>query len=222
MKNTYSSKQIFGKLTYLHWLFHQEKRNGVRSHDSIKHTEKGQGRVLTLLKRIPEISTADLAYLLDIRQQSLNELLIKLEKSGYIVRDRSEEDKRVLLVKITEKGKSIEQEDFDYSVLFSCFSQEDQDIFGDYLTRLIDELEKRLRAKGERLPNWMENDWSDMTDQEFLRMMHEHIGKFHHHGIHNHRNHEEHARHSYNEHDHHNHDRHGRCLDRQHHRRSDD
>lgn len=50
-------------------------------------------------------SFADLSYLLGIRQQSLN----KLEKSGYVERRPSEADRRVMVVHLTEKGKTIQQ-----------------------------------------------------------------------------------------------------------------
>ncbi len=53
-------------------------------------------------------SFADLSYLLGIRQQSLNEPLNKLEKSGYVERRPSEEDRRVMVVHLTEKERTIQ------------------------------------------------------------------------------------------------------------------
>ncbi len=173
MENTYSSKQLFVKLSYLHWLLERKMWSSSRRYGVVAQAAKGQGRVLALLKRMPEVSTAELAYLLDMRQQSLNELLIKLEKSGYIARERSEEDKRVLLVKITEKGKAVKQEESDYSSVFESLTPEEQNRFGDYLVRVIADLEKRLNAEDERLPRRMGRDWSDFTEEEFSRMMDE-------------------------------------------------
>lgn len=49
---------------------------------------------MAFLKLRDGIRTRDLAYLLDIRISSLNELLAKLEKNGYITREPSQEDRR--------------------------------------------------------------------------------------------------------------------------------
>lgn len=70
---------------------------------------RGQGRIIAILKMQDSISTKDLSYLLDIRISSLNELLSKMEKADYIKREPSESDKRVMLVKLTEKGKDEQQ-----------------------------------------------------------------------------------------------------------------
>ena len=52
----------------------------------MSETQRGQGRVLAWLKMQPEISRKELAYLLDMRAQSLGELLAKLERIAYIER----------------------------------------------------------------------------------------------------------------------------------------
>lgn len=65
---------------------------------------RGQGRVLALLSAKPETTQRELSYLLDMRQQSLSELLAKLEEKGYVSRARSDEDGRVVKVSLTEAG----------------------------------------------------------------------------------------------------------------------
>jgi DNA-binding MarR family transcriptional regulator len=65
---------------------------------------RGQGRVLALLSAKPETTQRELSYLLDMRQQSLSELLDKLEEKGYITRERSAEDRRVVKVSLTPEG----------------------------------------------------------------------------------------------------------------------
>ena len=90
-----------------------------------------------MLKIQPEIKTRELAYLLGIRQQSLNELLNKLEKSGYVERRPYEKDKRVMVVHLTEKGKKIPQPETDYQEILDCLSLEELQQFGEYLDRII-------------------------------------------------------------------------------------
>ena len=104
-------------------------------------TTRGQGRILAVLKLRDGISTKDLSYLLGVRISSLNELLAKLEKNGYVTREPSEHDKRVMLVKLTEKGRDEQQsEPSAYGDIFSCLSDDEQKTFGEYLDRIIDAL----------------------------------------------------------------------------------
>ena len=65
---------------------------------------RGQGRVLALLGAKPETTQRELSYLLDMRQQSLSELLAKLEEKGFVTREKSAEDGRVTVVRLTDAG----------------------------------------------------------------------------------------------------------------------
>ena len=109
---------------------------------------RGQGRVLAILKLQPEISQKELSYLLDMRNQSLGELLGKLEKTGAITREPSDEDRRSMNIRLTESGaKLIEQggkKQDDVSKVFECLSREDQDKLHEILNCLSGELEKQL------------------------------------------------------------------------------
>ena len=87
---------IYEKLSTLQWLMKRRQMFSQAEAGPFADATRGQGRVLAMLKIQPEIATKDLSYLLGIRQQSLNELLNKLEKSGYVERRPSEADKRVM------------------------------------------------------------------------------------------------------------------------------
>lgn len=73
-------KDIYKKLMTLQWLLRRYQMMNCKEHNIYENRNEGQGRVLALLKIQPEIATKDMAYLLGIKQQSLNELLKKLEK----------------------------------------------------------------------------------------------------------------------------------------------
>lgn len=104
---------------------------------------RGQGRVLSLLKMQPEISQKDLSYLLDIRAQSLGELLAKLENSGCITRAPSETDNRVMNIRLTEKGAAAaERQEDGTSAAFDSLNVEEQKILSEYLDRVIAALER--------------------------------------------------------------------------------
>jgi len=77
---------IYEKLSTLQWLMKRRQMLSQAEAGPFADATQGQGRVLAMLKIKPKITTKDLSYLLGIRQQSLNELLNKLEKSGHVER----------------------------------------------------------------------------------------------------------------------------------------
>ncbi len=101
---------------------------------------RGQGRVLKILKLQPEISQKELGYLLDMRNQSLGELLAKLEKSGAITREPSEEDRRSMIIKLTAAGAELAasggEKAADAGEIFECLSIEDREKLREILAGL--------------------------------------------------------------------------------------
>ncbi len=79
---------------------------------------QGQGRILTALRRMHNISQKELGFILGIRPQSLGELLQKLEANEYIRRYQAKDDKRALIVELTEKGESFQLQKPEYDELF--------------------------------------------------------------------------------------------------------
>lgn len=163
---------LYEKLSHLQWLLQRYHIYNRSERGPFADPTRGQGRVLAMLKMQPEISTKDLSYLLGIRQQSLNELLNKLEKAGYVVREPSETDRRVMLVKLTEKGKEEHSLNTDYSDIFDCLSSEEQKTLDDYLDRIIAALEKQLGIEdSDDMESWMKSARSRMGDDMFERMI---------------------------------------------------
>ena len=124
------------------------RRRYGHGHHSAKNPYQGQGRILRLLQMQPEISQKELSFLLDMRPQSLGELLAKLEHSGYIVRSASEADKRVMNIKLSEKGfeaaSNIEAPG-GADAVFGCLSEEEQTKLGEYLDRVISHIEEQYK-----------------------------------------------------------------------------
>lgn len=171
MDNNYN--ELYEKLARLQWLLQRHHMQSHSEHGPFADPTRGQGRVLAMLKMQPEITTKDLSYLLGIRQQSLNELLNKLEKAGYVTRTPSEADRRVMLVRLTEKGKTEQQADVSYSGIFDCLSPEEEVAFGDYLDRIIAALESQVGSDvdEEEMDKWMRAARSRMGNETFDRMM---------------------------------------------------
>lgn len=144
------SEDIREQFFRLAMLMHRYGHHIRREHGLFGDPRRGQGRVLSLLKMQPEISQKDLAYLLDMRPQSLGELLGKLEKNGFITRTPSEKDRRVMIVRLTEEGeKAAAQSESVDDDIFGCLNEEEQEQLSEYLGRLIEALEKKTGEFGE-------------------------------------------------------------------------
>ncbi|AXI30354.1 MarR family transcriptional regulator [Priestia megaterium] len=112
---------------------------------------RGQGRILKLLKLQPKTTQKELSYLLDMRPQSIGELLSKLERKGYIVRTPSEKDRRVLSVELTEAGlEAIEvtEEQNNNSGIFDVLSEEEQNTLSTLMQKLNTYLDEEVLKQG--------------------------------------------------------------------------
>jgi DNA-binding MarR family transcriptional regulator len=139
------NNELYEKLEQLQWLRRKQHIHDHAEFGPTADTTRGQGRILAVLKMKDGISTKDLAYMLGMQVSSLNELLSKLEKGGYVQREPSEQDKRVMLVNLTEKGREEEQQEMeDSSDIFSCLSEDEQKTLEDYFTRIIAVLQAKI------------------------------------------------------------------------------
>lgn len=150
-------KDIYKKLMTLQWLLRRYQMMNCKEHNIYENRNEGQGRVLALLKIQPEIATKDMAYLLGIKQQSLNELLKKLEKSGYVKRKPSKEDKRVMIV---------------------CLTNEELEQFSSYIDRILSSLEEMVgNPLDQEAYEWMERIQLHMGREQFEKVVEEQLQK---------------------------------------------
>ncbi len=152
------NQDLIEQFSRLQWLMMRSHLHNHRQHGPMGNPHRGQGRVLKLLSMRPEISQKELTFLLDMRPQSLGELLTKLERSGYITREPSASDRRVMNIQLTEQGKEAAadvESKGSQDELFSCLNDEEQATLSGYLTRLIEALESQLGDEDERF------DWND-------------------------------------------------------------
>ena len=142
---------LMEKFFRLEMLLHRGQIANLRAYGPFGNPIRGQGRGLTILKMQPTISQKQLSYLLDMRQQSLSELLAKLEKNGLIERTPSEEDRRAVIIKLTDEGREA-AEGADASAPdpdkpFDCLSAEEQALFSALLDKLLEALGDRADAR---------------------------------------------------------------------------
>jgi DNA-binding MarR family transcriptional regulator len=163
------NSNLLEQFTQIQWLLVRHHHNHHHHHHMdfglMGNPYRGQGRVLKLLKMQPEITQKELSDLLDMRPQSLGDLLKKLEQKGYVTRTPSENDKRAMIIRLTEKGANEEigdEEQLGFNSLFQCLSEEEQVQLSEYLKRIID--------------NWRNDD-----DRDFGHGFHGFHGFKHHH-----------------------------------------
>lgn len=85
-------------------------RKSKRPRPNIEHFGnrfQGQGQILAILNEQPVISQKELTAQLSMRPQSASEMIGKLERKGYLTRQKSESDKRVMIVSLTPLGKDV-------------------------------------------------------------------------------------------------------------------
>lgn len=67
--------------------------------------ERGQQRILKILKYYSDMSQNELQNLLGIQAGSLSEILSKMEKKGFIEKEKDPTDKRKTQLKLTQVGE---------------------------------------------------------------------------------------------------------------------
>ncbi|NNC72001.1 MAG: MarR family transcriptional regulator [Sphingomonadaceae bacterium] len=80
----------------------------------LKHEGLGRAhhRALYFIARRPELAVGELIALLDITKQSLGRVLGELEERGMLVREPGRQDRRQVLLRLTEAGVALESELF--------------------------------------------------------------------------------------------------------------
>lgn len=118
---------------------------------------RSQHRLLMMLGKNPNCSQNELALILDVSPAAVAVSLGKLEKSGYITRVTSTDDRRSNQVAISEKGNrvirnSIKLFDEVESTMFRDFSEEEVHQFQGFLQRACRNLESMQQMeKGEEI-----------------------------------------------------------------------
>ena len=115
--------------------------------------QRGQGQILRILSEEGDLSQRALQDRMEIRSGSMSELAAKLENKGLIVRVRDDQDKRKVLLSLTELGRDrvAHQTETDIcqrrAELFSALSKDEQDVLQSLLTKLLTDWESRLEQE---------------------------------------------------------------------------
>ncbi|MDO1581513.1 MarR family winged helix-turn-helix transcriptional regulator [Rhizobium oryzicola] len=105
-----------------------------------------QNAVLLAIGNNPQISNASLARAAFVTPQSMQGMLVTLERDGFIVRTPHPEHGRIIMTELTEKGRAVAQagtiaaETVERQMLAGLTSEEVK-LLGDLLRRCADALE---------------------------------------------------------------------------------
>ncbi len=105
--------------------------------------KRGQGRILKILYKEGEMTQRELQDCLGIQSGSMSEIVLKLEGNGLICRERDEEDKRKINLRITEEGRRFFQEKHEAHIeqdkkLFDMLTKEEQEQLKALLTKVLE------------------------------------------------------------------------------------
>lgn len=154
-------------------VLYQRYRTASGSNGPLMDETRGQGRVIAALAEQGEISTRDLSYILGIRQASLNELLVKLERAGYVERFPSPEDGRVKLVRLTEAGLQLRSASAERRSILECLDNDELAAFEGCLeklnARLADEVVDEDEEKDMR--SWLEGARGRIDEETFNKLI---------------------------------------------------
>lgn len=108
----------------------------------VEEINPAQGRILFALWREDEIPISELAKRTSLEKSTLTAMLDRLEASGFLERVRSEEDRRVILVRRAEKDKAWEKVYVEVSqdmtrLFYTGFSEPEIDGFEGCLRQIL-------------------------------------------------------------------------------------
>ncbi len=107
------------------------RKNGLSSHEI----------AMVVLYRLGATTQKQVQEALSWRSASLSQVMSQLEASGLVERKRSEYDRRVMLIRLTDQGKKKAEKLYEIrkasaDELFELFSEEERVLFGNMLERL--------------------------------------------------------------------------------------
>ncbi len=104
-----------------------------------------QGRIMFALWQADGISINELAKKTQLKKSTLTSMLDRLESMGYVKRQRCKKDRRKILIKRTNKDKTLETKYVELSgeitkLFYKKFSKAEIDRFENDLARILDNL----------------------------------------------------------------------------------
>lgn len=134
-------------------VLHQLRRCGHFLHQMMGGGKASQFRVLNILSRHENVTQCQLQELMGVRQSSMSELVQKLEEQGLITRERSESDRRQIIISLTDAGMrescaNEEQRATQAQEMLNPLSEEEQRQLYLLLEKLLSAWEANRKMEG--------------------------------------------------------------------------
>lgn len=131
-------------------IMHLFKRCHSIIHSRMAGGRTSQTEILRIINKYGPMTQKDLQKYLDIRQASLSEILSKMEESGLIVKIKTEKDRRITFVELTDEGRNLtlekrEKHRKERADILSCFDDDEKEC----LISLLDKLYEHLKESEE-------------------------------------------------------------------------
>ncbi len=115
----------------------------LKKHDI--EINSAQGRIMFALWQKDGVSINELAKKTQLKKSTLTSMLDRLERMGYIRRQRSKKDRRKILIRRTEKDRTMEKKYVEVSeemtrLFYKGFSKSQIDHFEKDLERILNNL----------------------------------------------------------------------------------
>jgi DNA-binding MarR family transcriptional regulator len=112
---------------------------------------------LLLVEKHGEIMMSKLADAMNISMSTANGIVERLVKNGYLKRDRSDEDRRIVVVCMTDEGKRVVGEFkgiiFEYiKLIYQELDDEERKLIFKVFNKIIQILDKKSREQQDDLP----------------------------------------------------------------------
>lgn len=145
----------FGRLA-MHRPFQYFAAMSCMPDDWYKH-QRGPRRVFAVLAEKDGMTNAELAEELDVKPSSVTALVDRLEQGGLVCRQSSPTDKRVTLIRLTQKGRERVEERQDerekmMDAAFASLTPEEQKKLGELLGKVADNLDREYPQDVENAP----------------------------------------------------------------------
>ena len=119
----------------------------------IEDINPAQGRILFALWKKDKVPITELAKETLLHKSTLTKMLDRLEQSGHILRESSSEDRRIIVIKLTEKNRRLRKKYDKVSeemrrIYYKGFSQPEIQKLDSLLNRVLDNLVEHTGQEG--------------------------------------------------------------------------
>ena len=145
MKETMKQQRQGGFLiSKIHQLSQRIFARILKEHE-LDEFNPAQGRIMFVLWQKDNIPIHELVEKTQFSKSTLTSMLDNLEKAGFIKRVPSKDDRREILIALTEKDRLLQDKYIDISremgkLYYNRFSDEEIDDFENYLERILENL----------------------------------------------------------------------------------